>query len=175
MSVRIPPREIQVAITYILARPRPEARSEPSNERIARGATARAIFRSLVRQLPTRSAPRRKDVLPACRHISTRSSRAASKIQSSGEFPTGWGWGSVADLFAVTMGQSPPGKTYNEAGDGVPFYQGRSDFGFRFPPRRVYCTAPTRLCRTQATRSCRFERRWGAPTWPSRGAPWDAG
>jgi type I restriction enzyme S subunit len=42
------------------------------------------------------------------------------------------------------MGQSPPGHTYNEAGDGLPFYQGRADFGFRFPRRRVYCTAPTR-------------------------------
>lgn len=43
------------------------------------------------------------------------------------------------------MGQSPPGETYNEIGDGLPFYQGISDFGFRFPGRRVYCTAPTRF------------------------------
>jgi type I restriction enzyme S subunit len=45
------------------------------------------------------------------------------------------------------MGQSPPGHTYNEIGDGLPFYQGRTDFGFRFPTRRVYCTAPTRLAK----------------------------
>jgi len=45
------------------------------------------------------------------------------------------------------MGQSPPGETYNEAGVGLPFYQGRTDFGFRFPTRRVYCTAPTRLAK----------------------------
>ncbi len=43
------------------------------------------------------------------------------------------------------MGQSPPGSTYNEIGEGLPFYQGRTDFGFRFPTRRVYCTAPTRM------------------------------
>lgn len=43
------------------------------------------------------------------------------------------------------MGQSPLGKTYNETGDGLPFYQGISDFGFRFQNRRVYCTAPTRF------------------------------
>jgi type I restriction enzyme S subunit len=49
------------------------------------------------------------------------------------------------DVFDVTMGQSPPGDTYNESGDGLPFYQGRTDFGFRFPSRRVYCTAPTRF------------------------------
>jgi type I restriction enzyme S subunit len=27
----------------------------------------------------------------------------------------------------------------------LPFYQGRTDFGFRFPTRRVYCTQPTRF------------------------------
>ncbi len=45
----------------------------------------------------------------------------------------------------LTMGQSPPGHTYNSSGNGKPFYQGRTDFGFRFPIQRVFCTAPTRL------------------------------
>jgi type I restriction enzyme S subunit len=43
------------------------------------------------------------------------------------------------------MGQSPPGETYNEIGDGLPFYQGRTDFGVRFPSHRVFCTVPTRF------------------------------
>lgn len=47
--------------------------------------------------------------------------------------------------FNVTMGQSPPGHTYNEEKKGMIFYQGRTDFGFRFPTPRVYCTQPTRL------------------------------
>jgi type I restriction enzyme S subunit len=64
-----------------------------------------------------------------------------------GEIPEGWDAGCVDDEFDLTMGQSPPGHTYNEVGDGVPFYQGRTDFGFRFPTRRVYCTAPTRLAK----------------------------
>jgi len=62
-----------------------------------------------------------------------------------GETPAGWCVGCVADEFDLTMGQSPPGDTYNEAGEGLPFYQGRADFGARFPMRRIYCTAPTRL------------------------------
>ena len=62
-----------------------------------------------------------------------------------GEIPKGWEVGSVDDEFDLTMGQSPPGETYNETGAGLPFYQGCTDFGFRFPTRRVYCTAPTRL------------------------------
>jgi len=64
-----------------------------------------------------------------------------------GEIPKGWRVGSVDDDFDLTMGQSPPGETYNEGGEGLPFYQGRADFGFRFPARRVYCTAPTRFAK----------------------------
>lgn len=47
-------------------------------------------------------------------------------------------------IATIVMGQSPPGSTYNEAGDGLPFYQGATDFGNRYPARRVYCSAPTR-------------------------------
>jgi type I restriction enzyme, S subunit len=64
-----------------------------------------------------------------------------------GEIPRGWDVGCIDDDFVLTMGQSPPGSTYNEAGDGLPFYQGCTDFGFRFPSRRVYCTAPTRVAK----------------------------
>ncbi|PXF56960.1 MAG: hypothetical protein C4B58_11520 [Deltaproteobacteria bacterium] len=62
-----------------------------------------------------------------------------------GEIPKGWEPSTIGSDFNLTMGQSPPGKTYNETGDGLPFFQGRRDFGFRFPTNRVYCTAPKRL------------------------------
>src|SRR6266542_1920490 len=61
-----------------------------------------------------------------------------------GPIYNGWRVGEVGDSFDLTMGQSPPGETYNEEGKGLPFYQGRADFGFRFPTRRVFCAAPTR-------------------------------
>lgn len=64
-----------------------------------------------------------------------------------GEIPEGWEVTSIDAEFDVTMGQSPPGSTYNETGEGLPFYQGRADFAFRFPKRRVYCTAPTRFAK----------------------------
>lgn len=64
-----------------------------------------------------------------------------------GEIPKGWKVECVNDEFNLTMGQSPPGETYNKAGEGIPFYQGRTDFGFRFPIRRIYCTAPTRFAK----------------------------
>lgn len=62
-----------------------------------------------------------------------------------GKIPTGWNPSTIGSEFNLTMGQSPPGKTYNEKGNGVPFFQGRRDFGFRYPSNRVYCTAPQRL------------------------------
>ena len=68
-----------------------------------------------------------------------------------GEIPKGWKVDSLKQHFALVMGQSPPGSTYNETGEGVPFYQGRSDFGFRFPSHRVFCTSPTRFARSGDT------------------------
>src|SRR5262249_51167014 len=68
-----------------------------------------------------------------------------------GPIPKGWHVGKVSDSFGLTMGQSPPGETYNEEGKGLPFYQGRADFGFRFPTRRVFCTSPRRLAKTGDT------------------------
>jgi type I restriction enzyme S subunit len=62
-----------------------------------------------------------------------------------GAVPKGWRRSTVGESFILTMGQSPPGDTYNDTGDGLPFYQGRTDFGFRFPTQRVFCSAATRL------------------------------
>lgn len=65
--------------------------------------------------------------------------------------PEGWEERSIADDFDVEMGQSPPGSTYNEEGEGLPFFQGRRDFQFRFPEKRVYCSAPTRIAQADWT------------------------
>ncbi len=67
--------------------------------------------------------------------------------EADGVVPKGWRYGSVKDAFDLIMGQSPPGDTYNEDGNGIPLYQGRTDFGFRFPTRRMFCTAPTRYAK----------------------------
>ena len=61
-----------------------------------------------------------------------------------GPIPRRWRAGTLGEICDIVMGQSPPGETYNELGNGTPFYQGIRDFGFRFPTRRVFCTAPTR-------------------------------
>jgi type I restriction enzyme S subunit len=62
-----------------------------------------------------------------------------------GDIPDGWSVSNIGTEFDITMGQSPPGETYNENGEGLPFYQGRTDFGFRFPTPRIHCTQPNRV------------------------------
>lgn len=67
------------------------------------------------------------------------------KIKIVNGISEGWRRGNLIEISDLVMGQSPPGETYNEFGDGIVFYQGNRDFGFRFPMPRVYCTAPTRM------------------------------
>jgi len=51
----------------------------------------------------------------------------------------------LADVAQIVMGQSPPSSTYNTVGEGLPFYQGKTDFGDMYPTPRVYCTEPSRI------------------------------
>ena len=51
----------------------------------------------------------------------------------------------LAEIAAITAGQSPPGSTYNEDGLGLPFFQGKADFGEIHPTARKWCTAPKKI------------------------------
>jgi len=53
--------------------------------------------------------------------------------------------GTLSDIAKITMGQSPSGSSYNEESVGEIFYQGRAEFGFRFPTRRLFTTEPKRM------------------------------
>jgi type I restriction enzyme S subunit len=64
-----------------------------------------------------------------------------------GKIPTGWSVQDFGEVNHLLMGQSPPGDTYNSIREGMPFYQGRTDFGKRFPKQRVFCTAGTRFAK----------------------------
>ena len=61
--------------------------------------------------------------------------------------PDGWKMGTLSEIADITMGQSPDGETYNLDGEGMIFYQGRTDFGRKFPTARVYTTSPTRYAK----------------------------
>lgn len=59
-----------------------------------------------------------------------------------------WTDGILSDVAEITMGQSPKGDTYNENGVGTVFFQGRGEFGFRFPTRRLFTTDPKRMAQS---------------------------
>ena len=51
---------------------------------------------------------------------------------------------SPTEIATITMGQSPSGESLNDNKDGIIFYQGRTEFGFRYPSIRLYTTEPSR-------------------------------
>lgn len=61
------------------------------------------------------------------------------------EIPEGWGVEKLEKIANITMGQSPKGTSYNEVGEGMLFFQGSTDFGWRFPVARQYTTEPSRI------------------------------
>ena len=48
-------------------------------------------------------------------------------------------------ICSLNMGQSPDSSSYNENGEGMPFFQGNADFGKVHPRVRVWCSAPTKV------------------------------
>ncbi|MEE9430304.1 MAG: restriction endonuclease subunit S [Melioribacteraceae bacterium] len=63
------------------------------------------------------------------------------------DVPNGWEVGVLSDISNITMGQSPKGKSYNSVGKGSIFFQGSTDFGWRFPKVRQFTTSPTRFAK----------------------------
>ncbi len=59
--------------------------------------------------------------------------------------PEGWERKPLGEVADITMGQSPKSIYYNEDGNGLPFHQGVTDFGVRFPSHKTYCTVQNRL------------------------------
>ena len=51
----------------------------------------------------------------------------------------------LKDIAIINMGQSPNSKTYNDDKNGIPFYQGKSDFGKINPIPRVWCSNPIKI------------------------------
>jgi len=63
------------------------------------------------------------------------------------EIPEGWEVEKLSEIANITMGQSPSGTSYNENGQGEIFFQGSTDFGWRYPKIRQYTTEPSRMAK----------------------------
>lgn len=60
----------------------------------------------------------------------------------------GWQHKHIGDLCEVIAGQSPEGKFYNAAGKGMPFYQGKKDFGEKFiEAAKTWTTQTTKVAK----------------------------
>ena len=59
--------------------------------------------------------------------------------------PMGWEDVTLADVCHVVQGQSPPGETYNAEGMGLPFLQGKAEFGETYPTAVKWCSAPNKI------------------------------
>lgn len=59
--------------------------------------------------------------------------------------PKGWRWVRLGEVSEIVAGQSPPGETYRKSPEGLPFFQGKADFGIRHPVPRVWCVAPSKI------------------------------
>ena len=53
----------------------------------------------------------------------------------------------LAEVAEIMMGQSPPGDSYNEHGDGTALLNGPTEFGDQSPTPVQWTTAPTRMSR----------------------------
>jgi len=60
----------------------------------------------------------------------------------------GWEIKKIADVCEVIAGQSPEGKYYNNDGKGIPFYQGKKEFGDKFiDSPTTWTTQTTKIAR----------------------------
>lgn len=61
------------------------------------------------------------------------------------KLPSSWRWVKLGEVCEVIMGQSPPSSTYTTEGKGLPFFQGKTDFGDFYPTVRAWCTNPIKV------------------------------
>jgi type I restriction enzyme S subunit len=63
-----------------------------------------------------------------------------------GRIPLGWRVAQLSERVEIRMGQSPPGSTYSDAGEGgMLLVQGMGGFGMRYPSSAVTTSAPTKV------------------------------
>jgi type I restriction enzyme S subunit len=54
----------------------------------------------------------------------------------------------LGEVCEIIMGQSPPSDSYNKERSGLPFFQGKFDFGDYFPKPQIWCSSPIKVAKT---------------------------
>lgn len=66
-------------------------------------------------------------------------------VTGSRVLPSGWRWATLGEVCEIVAGQSPPGDTYRDEPSGLPFFQGKAEFGALHPIPRVWCVEPNKV------------------------------
>lgn len=61
--------------------------------------------------------------------------------------PEDWDVVQLEQVAELIMGQSPPSETYNNEGVGLPFLQGKAEFGDIYPEPRKWCSKPIKIAK----------------------------
>jgi type I restriction enzyme S subunit len=69
----------------------------------------------------------------------------SAQIVTRAPLPQGWCEATLEQISEIIFGQSPPSSTYNETREGLPFYQGKLDFGEMCPIPRKWCSSPQKI------------------------------
>jgi len=70
---------------------------------------------------------------------------AEFKDSELGRIPKSWDIVSLDSVSKIIMGQSPNSSSYNNNRVGLPFFQGKTDFGDYFPMARIWCSKPLKV------------------------------
>ena len=63
--------------------------------------------------------------------------------------PERWANAALSEVSEVIMGQSPPSSAYNDVGHGLPFLQGKAEFGALRPKPVKWCTDAKKLAEAE--------------------------
>jgi type I restriction enzyme, S subunit len=66
-------------------------------------------------------------------------------LEKNNMLPEKWIEISLDRISDIVLGQSPPSSTYNKEGDGLPFFQGKAEFGSLYPIPKIWCNKPKKL------------------------------
>lgn len=59
--------------------------------------------------------------------------------------PQGWSVKKLPEIARIEMGQSPSSATYNNDRIGLPFFQGKTEFGEIYPTINKFCSKPVKI------------------------------
>ena len=69
------------------------------------------------------------------------------RLTEIGLLPKEWNISRLGDVCNLVMGQSPAGETYNKDGRGMPFLQGKAEFGTIYPEHVKFTTHPLKIAK----------------------------